>query len=95
MFEDADLDRAVQGCIASKVLCGPCLLVLAYMPKFRNAGQTCVCTNRIFVHKSVHDEFIAKLSLAISDLKVGDGMDTASTVVRVRVGLLLMPQRDH
>ncbi|WP_425483147.1 NAD-dependent succinate-semialdehyde dehydrogenase [Chelativorans alearense] len=58
VFEDADIDAAVEGAIQSK---------------FRNAGQTCVCTNRIYVQRSVHDAFCEKLASAVSDLKVGDG----------------------
>jgi succinate-semialdehyde dehydrogenase/glutarate-semialdehyde dehydrogenase len=59
VFEDADLDAAVQGAIISK---------------YRNAGQTCVCSNRLFVQESVHDEFVAKLVKATAALTVGDGM---------------------
>ncbi|MFW2071861.1 NAD-dependent succinate-semialdehyde dehydrogenase [Acinetobacter gerneri] len=55
IFEDADLDRAVDGAIASK---------------FRNSGQTCVCTNRVLVHESVHDVFVEKLAAAVEKLKV-------------------------
>ncbi|WP_053160507.1 NADP-dependent succinate-semialdehyde dehydrogenase [Pseudomonas sp. P1.8] len=58
VFEDADLDAAVQGAIASK---------------FRNAGQTCVCTNRLYVHDSVYEAFVGKLAAAVNDLKIGDG----------------------
>lgn len=58
VFDDADLDAAVAGCLASK---------------FRNAGQTCVCTNRIFVHEKIHDTFVEKLSTKIQALKLGDG----------------------
>jgi succinate-semialdehyde dehydrogenase / glutarate-semialdehyde dehydrogenase len=58
VFDDADLDLAVTGTMASK---------------FRNAGQTCVCANRILVQSGVHDEFVAKLSEAVRELKVGDG----------------------
>lgn len=58
VFADADLDRAVEGAIQSK---------------FRNAGQTCVCTNRLLVQREVHDEFARKLSERIKDFKVGDG----------------------
>jgi succinate-semialdehyde dehydrogenase/glutarate-semialdehyde dehydrogenase len=58
VFDDADLDLAVTGTMASK---------------FRNAGQTCVCANRILVQSGVHDEFVAKLSQAVQELKVGDG----------------------
>ncbi len=58
VFADADLDKAVKGAIASK---------------FRNAGQTCVCANRILVEDSIYDEFSNKLADAVSKLKVGDG----------------------
>ena len=60
VFADADLDAAVQGVIASK---------------FRNTGQTCVCTNRILVHASVHDAFADKLATAMAALKVGNGAE--------------------
>jgi len=58
VFEDADLDAAVQGAIVSK---------------FRNAGQTCVCANRLYVHTRVYDAFAAKLAEALRSLKVGPG----------------------
>jgi succinate-semialdehyde dehydrogenase/glutarate-semialdehyde dehydrogenase len=58
VFDDADLDAAVAGAIASK---------------FRNAGQTCVCANRILVQDAVHDEFVRKLCSAVNALKVGAG----------------------
>ncbi|MDO5647332.1 NAD-dependent succinate-semialdehyde dehydrogenase [Paracoccus sp. (in: a-proteobacteria)] len=60
VFDDADLDAAVQGAIASK---------------FRNNGQTCVCANRIYVQAGVYDAFAKKLAAAVDDLKIGDGMD--------------------
>lgn len=60
VMDDADLDKAVEGTIASK---------------FRNAGQTCVCANRVYVHESVKDAFEKKLTEAVSKLKVGNGMD--------------------
>src|SRR5712675_184229 len=60
VFEDADLDAAVQGALASK---------------FRNAGQTCVCANRLLVQSSVHDAFAGKLAKAVAALKVGDGFE--------------------
>ncbi len=60
VFDDADIDDAVSGCIASK---------------FRNAGQTCICSNRIFVHRSVHDTFNKKLTEKIKELKVGNGLE--------------------
>ena len=60
VFEDADIDRAVEGAIASK---------------YRNSGQTCVCTNRILVQNSVYAVFTQKLSAAVAKLKVGNGLD--------------------
>lgn len=60
VFDDADIDRAVQGAIASK---------------YRNTGQTCVCTNRILVQNSVYAVFTQKLSAAVSKLKVGNGLE--------------------
>jgi succinate-semialdehyde dehydrogenase/glutarate-semialdehyde dehydrogenase len=60
VFEDADIDEAVAGCIASK---------------FRNAGQTCVCANRIFAQEEIYHEFVRKLSMAIQELKVGNGLE--------------------
>ena len=60
MFDDAHLDDAVQGAIASK---------------FRNAGQTCVCANRLLVQDGVYDEFAARLSQAVSGLKVANGLE--------------------
>lgn len=60
VFEDADIDAAVAGAIASK---------------YRNSGQTCVCANRIYVHKKVHDAFVEKFSKAVQAIKVGNGMD--------------------
>lgn len=59
VFDDADLDSAVVG---------------AMLSKFRNMGQTCVCANRLFVQDKVYDAFAAKLSKAVGDLKVGDGL---------------------
>ncbi len=60
VFDDADIDAAVQGAMASK---------------FRNAGQTCVCANRFYVHSKVHDEFVAKFDQAVQQLKIGNGLD--------------------
>ena len=59
VFDDADLDAAVAGAMASK---------------FRNNGQTCVCANRIYVQAGVYDAFAAKLAAAVEALKVGDGL---------------------
>jgi succinate-semialdehyde dehydrogenase/glutarate-semialdehyde dehydrogenase len=60
IFDDADLDAAVEGVMASK---------------FRNSGQTCVCANRIFVHAPVYEEVATKLKQAMQKLKVGKGID--------------------
>lgn len=60
VFADADLDAAVEGAMVSK---------------FRNMGQTCVCTNRFYVHAEVYDAFVEKLAAAVEALKVGDGGD--------------------
>nr|WP_233472738.1 NAD-dependent succinate-semialdehyde dehydrogenase [Cupriavidus respiraculi] len=60
VFDDADVDAAVEGAIASK---------------YRNAGQTCVCTNRFYAHESVYDAFVEKLARKAADLPVGNGFD--------------------
>ena len=60
VFDDADLDAAVQGAMASK---------------YRNAGQTCVCANRLLVQDGVYDAFTAKLAEAVKALRVGDGAE--------------------
>ena len=65
VFDDADIDSAVHG---------------AMMSKYRNAGQTCVCTNRILVQEKVYDEFTDKLVAAVADLKIGNGADEGVTV---------------
>ncbi|MFS0724138.1 NAD-dependent succinate-semialdehyde dehydrogenase [Paenibacillus sp. 1P07SE] len=49
-------------------------------PKFRNAGQTCICPNRVYVHESVHEAFVAELTQAMSTIKVGNGLEEGSTV---------------
>ncbi|RXT16507.1 succinate-semialdehyde dehydrogenase (NADP(+)) [Rhizobium leguminosarum] len=58
VFDDADLDAAVEGAIASK---------------YRNAGQTCVCANRLYVQSNVYDAFAAKLAAKVAEMPVGDG----------------------
>ena len=65
VFDDADIDAAVEGAMISK---------------YRNAGQTCVCANRLFVHSAVYDEFAEKLAAAVAKLKVGDGMEAETTI---------------
>jgi succinate-semialdehyde dehydrogenase/glutarate-semialdehyde dehydrogenase len=65
VFDDADIDAAVQGAVVSK---------------YRNAGQTCVCSNRIIVQAGIYDEFAAKLKQAASELVLGNGADEGVTV---------------
>jgi succinate-semialdehyde dehydrogenase/glutarate-semialdehyde dehydrogenase len=64
VFDDADLDAAVEGALASK---------------YRNAGQTCVCANRLYVQDGVYDEFARKLVAAVGKLKVGNGAEAGVT----------------
>ena len=64
VFDDADLDAAVTGALISK---------------FRNAGQTCVCANRLYVQASIHDRFVEKFTAALTELKVGNGLDAGVT----------------
>ncbi|MBJ6987773.1 NAD-dependent succinate-semialdehyde dehydrogenase [Devosia sp. MC521] len=61
VFDDADIDAAVEGAMVSK---------------FRNMGQTCVCTNRIYVHRSIEAQFVEKLVARVAALQVGDGFET-------------------
>lgn len=65
VFDDADIDAAVEGAIVSK---------------YRNSGQTCVCANRFLVQDGVYDEFAKKLAEAVADLKVGPGIDESSEI---------------
>ncbi len=65
VFDDADLDAAVEGAMASK---------------FRNAGQTCVCANRIYVQAAIHDAFVTRLAAAAKGLKVADGTEVGSQI---------------
>lgn len=64
VFDDADLESAVEGAIASK---------------YRNAGQTCVCANRLYVQAGVYDAFVAKLAERVQGLKVGNGFEPGVT----------------
>lgn len=64
VFEDADMDAAVQGAIAAK---------------FRNSGQTCVCTNRFFVHAAVYDSFVERFAAEVGALRVGNGFEEGVT----------------
>jgi succinate-semialdehyde dehydrogenase/glutarate-semialdehyde dehydrogenase len=65
VFDDADLDAAVEGAIASK---------------FRNGGQTCVCSNRILAQSGIHDAFAAKLSARVAAMKVGSGLEAGVAI---------------
>src|SRR5690554_5627523 len=71
IFDDADLDAAVEGAIAAK---------------FRNAGQTCVCTNRFLAQDGIYDAFVQRLAEATAALKIGNGMDAG-----VDIGPLIEP----
>lgn len=64
VFDDADLDQAIQGIMASK---------------FRNSGQTCICANRIYVQDGIYDKLSKKLVEVVSQIKVADGRETGST----------------
>lgn len=65
VFADADLDAAVEGLMGSK---------------FRNAGQTCVCANRIFIHDKVYDEFASKVTSKVEQMTVGHGADPSTVI---------------
>ena len=65
VFDDADVDAAVAGAIASK---------------YRNAGQTCVCANRLLVQSGIHDEFMRRLCKAVGEFQVGPGVDSGVTI---------------
>lgn len=65
VFDDADMDAAIQGALASK---------------YRNAGQTCVCANRFLIQKSVYNEFAEKLEKAVAEFSIGNGMDAGVTM---------------
>ncbi|WP_432480913.1 NAD-dependent succinate-semialdehyde dehydrogenase [Moraxella sp. ZY200743] len=65
VFDDADIDKAVHG---------------AMMSKYRNAGQTCVCANRIYVHQTIKDEFIHKFKAQVEALTVGDGLTDGTNI---------------
>ena len=64
VFEDADIEAAIAGAMASK---------------YRNAGQTCVCANRFFIHDAIYDQFLEKFSQAVGQLKIGNGLDAGVT----------------
>lgn len=64
IFDDADLDAAVQGALVSK---------------YRNSGQTCICANRLLVQEGIYDAFIEKFSTAVKEFRLGDGLDGDTT----------------
>jgi succinate-semialdehyde dehydrogenase / glutarate-semialdehyde dehydrogenase len=65
VFDDADLDAAVEG---------------AMLSKYRNAGQTCICANRIYAQAGIHDAFVARLAQRVSSLQVGDGFANSTAI---------------
>ncbi|MND97773.1 Glutarate-semialdehyde dehydrogenase DavD [compost metagenome] len=80
VFEDADLDAAVEGAIISK---------------YRNAGQTCVCANRIYVQDKIYDAFAAKLADAVAKLKIGNGAEPGITTGPLIDGNAVAKVRQH
>ncbi|SDE33126.1 NAD-dependent succinate-semialdehyde dehydrogenase [Limimaricola pyoseonensis] len=80
VFDDADLDAAVEGAIQCK---------------FRNNGQTCVCANRIYVQKGVYDAFAAKLKAAVEKLRVGDGLEEGTDLGPLIEASAIDKVRDH
>jgi succinate-semialdehyde dehydrogenase/glutarate-semialdehyde dehydrogenase len=65
VFDDVDIDKAVQGALATK---------------YRNAGQTCICANRIYVQERIYDAFVEAFAQAVSRLKVGNGLDPETDI---------------
>ena len=80
VFDDADLDAAVEGAIQCK---------------FRNNGQTCVCANRIYVQKGVYDEFAKRLKVAVEKLRVGDGLSDGTDLGPLIEASAIDKVRDH
>ncbi len=80
MFDDADIDAAVEGAIVAKS---------------RNAGQTCVCANRIYVQSGVYNEFSEKLSRRVSGLKVGNGFAKGSKIGQLIDSSAVTKVREH
>lgn len=80
VFDDADLDAAVEGAI---------------MSKYRNAGQTCVCANRLYVQDGVYDAFAAKLVVAVEKLKVGNGIEAGVTQGPLIDGAAIKKVEEH
>lgn len=80
VFDDADIDAAVKGAMASK---------------YRNAGQTCVCANRFYVHDAIYDEFADRLVQAVAELKVGSGVDEGVTLGPLIDGAAVEKVQEH
>jgi len=80
VFDDADLDSAVDGALASK---------------YRNAGQTCVCANRLYVQAGVHDDFVARLAARVAALTVGPGLEPGVAVGPLIDGAALAKVQAH
>ncbi len=80
VFEDADIEAAVAGTLASK---------------YRNTGQTCVCANRILVQDTIHDKFAAALKIAVEKMKVGNGMEEGVTQGPLINAAALQKVEDH
>ena len=80
VFDDADVDAAVEGAVISK---------------FRNAGQTCVCTNRFYVQDGVYDEFVSKLAARVAKLKVGYGLEAGTEVGPLIDGAAVTKVEEH
>ncbi|KAF4126446.1 succinate-semialdehyde dehydrogenase / glutarate-semialdehyde dehydrogenase, partial [Geosmithia morbida] len=76
VFDDADVDLAVQSVVASK---------------FKVTGQTCICWNRVYVQKPLHDEFVAKLVAAVNAFRVGNAVDSSITHGRNRLDDIFVP----
>ncbi|MGE8059542.1 NADP-dependent succinate-semialdehyde dehydrogenase [Pseudomonas sp. NPDC089547] len=80
VFDDADLDKAVEGAMISK---------------FRNNGQTCVCANRIYVQDGVYDAFAEKLAAAVAKLKIGNGLEDGTTTGPLIDGKAVAKVQEH
>ncbi|KAM3479042.1 hypothetical protein MY5147_001906 [Beauveria neobassiana] len=80
VFEDADLDAAIKGLVACK---------------FRLSGQTCVCANRVLVHRAVYDRFLAMLVDVVKTFRVGDGLDASTTHGPLIHGRAVQKCEDH
>jgi succinate-semialdehyde dehydrogenase/glutarate-semialdehyde dehydrogenase len=80
VFDDADLDSAVDGALASK---------------YRNAGQTCVCANRLYVQAGVHDAFVEKLAARVAAMKVGNGFEPGVAIGPLIDDAAMAKVREH